>query len=79
SSDAVFLACGPEGLLHAFADFARLRNLDAYLSLETYMGCGYGVCNACPVSTSREGKLSSWPYAKTCCEGPVFSLKDIVI
>jgi dihydroorotate dehydrogenase electron transfer subunit len=79
SSNAVFVACGPSGLLHAFADFARLRNLDAYLSLETYMGCGFGVCNSCPVPTSIEGKYSDWPYAKTCSQGPVFSLSDISI
>ncbi|MFT7516444.1 MAG: dihydroorotate dehydrogenase electron transfer subunit [Myxococcota bacterium] len=79
SNKAIFVACGPEGLLHAFADFARLRKLDAYLSLETYMGCGFGVCNACPVPTSVEGQFGDWPYAKTCTQGPVFALGDIKI
>jgi dihydroorotate dehydrogenase electron transfer subunit len=79
SKKSVIVACGPAGLLHAFADFARLRNLNAYLSLETYMGCGFGVCNACPVPTSVDGKFTDWPYAKTCTEGPVFSLADISI
>ena len=79
SSKATFVACGPEGLLHAFADFARLRSLTAFLSLETYMGCGFGVCNSCPVPTSVEGKFSDWPYATTCSQGPVFSLADIHI
>ncbi|MHC4379649.1 MAG: dihydroorotate dehydrogenase electron transfer subunit [Planctomycetota bacterium] len=76
-ADALFLACGPAGLLHAFADFARLRNLEAWLSLETYMGCGYGVCNGCPVPTDPTGPLGAWPYAKTCTEGPVFPLSSI--
>jgi hypothetical protein len=66
-------------LLHAFADFARLRNLTSFLSLETYMGCGFGVCNSCPVPTSVEGQFSDWPYATTCSQGPVFSLADIKI
>ncbi|MBC8369539.1 MAG: hypothetical protein H8E25_06040 [Planctomycetes bacterium] len=79
SAKAVFVACGPAGLLHAFADFARARKLNAFLSLETYMGCGFGVCNACPVPTSFEGKFADWPYAKTCIQGPVFSLDDIKI
>lgn len=75
--DALFLACGPAGLLHGFADFARARKLHAWLSLETYMGCGYGVCNGCPVPTEPTGTLGHWPYAKTCTEGPVFPLSDI--
>lgn len=75
--EADFLACGPAGLLHGFADFARARGLDAWLSLETYMGCGFGVCNACPVPTEPDGPLGAWPWAKTCTEGPVFPLSSI--
>ena len=77
NSSAHFLACGPAGLLHGFADFARSRSLRAWLSLETYMGCGYGVCNGCPVPTNPDGPLGAWPYARTCKEGPVFSLDAI--
>jgi len=76
-ADARFLACGPAGLLHGFADFARARSLDAWLSLETYMGCGFGVCNGCPVPTNPDGPLGGWPYARTCTDGPVFPLTAI--
>jgi dihydroorotate dehydrogenase electron transfer subunit len=75
--DADFLACGPAGLLHGFADYARKQDLQAWLSLETYMGCGFGVCNACPVETEPEGPLGAWPWARTCREGPVFPLTSI--
>lgn len=74
---ALFCACGPEGLLHAFAAFACEHGLDAELSLETYMGCGFGVCNACPIPTREDGPLGAWPYAKTCLDGPVFALESI--
>ena len=77
SKKALFLACGPEGMLHAFAKWALEEGLNAFLSLETYMGCGYGVCNACPVSTSSKGRYSNWPYVKTCTDGPVFDISDI--
>jgi len=76
-ADARFLACGPEGLLHGFAAFARERGLRAELSLETYMGCGFGVCNACPVPTEPDGPLGAWPWARTCEAGPVFPLTAI--
>lgn len=75
--EALFCACGPEGLLHAFAALARARRLDAELSLETYMGCGWGGCNACPVATDPAGPLGAWPWAKTCTQGPVFPLTSI--
>jgi dihydroorotate dehydrogenase electron transfer subunit len=75
--DALFCACGPEGLLHAFAVLARARRLSSELSLETYMGCGWGGCNACPVATEPAGPLGSWPWAKTCTQGPVFPLTSI--
>ena len=76
-ADARFVACGPEGLLHGFAEFARARGLRAELSLETYMGCGFGVCNACPVPTAPDGPLGAWPWARTCEAGPVFELPAI--
>ncbi len=76
-AEARFCACGPEGLLHAFATFARARGLRAELSLETYMGCGFGVCNACPIPTEPSGPLGHWPWARTCVDGPVFALSSI--
>ena len=76
---ALVCACGPEPLLHAFAAFARERGLDAQLSLETYMGCGIGVCNGCPTPTAAAGAFGDWPYAKSCLDGPVFALADVAI
>lgn len=76
-ADARFCACGPEPMLRGFADAARARNLRAEVSLETYMGCGIGVCNACPTPTAPNGPLGDWPYAKVCTDGPVFPLDAI--
>ena len=66
------LACGPEPMLEATADLARERALACFLSLETWMGCGVGICNGCPIPTRPEGPLGDWPNAKCCVEGPVF-------
>lgn len=72
-------ACGPEPMLRAVERFARARGLAAWLSLETHMGCGVGICNGCPVPTRPEGPLGAWPNAKCCVEGPVFSLDAITL
>jgi dihydroorotate dehydrogenase electron transfer subunit len=66
------LTCGPEPMMEAVARVARERELECYLSLETYMGCGVGICNGCAVMTEPEGPLGAWPVAKCCVDGPVF-------
>ncbi len=71
------LACGPDPMLEATRRLAEERGLDAWLSLETLMGCGVGICNGCPVVTRADGPLGSWPNAKCCVEGPVFKTDAI--
>jgi dihydroorotate dehydrogenase electron transfer subunit len=55
--------CGPHGMMAAVAAMCRGRT-PCEVSLETPMGCGYGVCLGCPVPKAAGGFL----YA--CTEGP---------
>jgi dihydroorotate dehydrogenase electron transfer subunit len=55
--------CGPHGMMAAVAAMCRGR-APCEVSLETPMGCGYGVCLGCPVPRTAGGFL----YA--CTEGP---------
>lgn len=73
------LACGPERMLEAVEAHARSKELPCWLSLETVMGCGVGICNGCPVPTVPEGPRGSWPNAKCCVEGPVFSVAEVAL
>jgi dihydroorotate dehydrogenase electron transfer subunit len=75
--DAQLLACGPERMLEAVERLAAERELPAWLSLETYMGCGVGICNGCVVTTRTDGPRGAWPTAKCCVEGPVFSTREV--
>ena len=59
-------------MMHAVAKFCAARGIACWLSLESYMGCGYGVCNGCSVRVRRE-----WPYARTCIDGPVFAASEL--
>lgn len=61
------LACGPNPMLEAVAD----RWPDAQVALETYMGCGTGVCLGCAVP------LRSGGYDRACREGPVYRAADV--
>lgn len=73
------LACGPERMLEAVERHARAHNLGCWLSLETMMGCGVGICNGCPVPTRPEGPMGAWGNAKACVEGPVFSTDAVTV
>src|SRR5256885_13044358 len=64
--DAV-MACGPNRMLAAVA----ARWPDAQVAVETYMGCGTGVCLACAVPLVRGG------YDRGCKEGPVYRAADV--
>lgn len=65
-ADAVF-ACGPNRMLAAVAE----RWPEAQVSIETYMGCGTGVCLGCAVPLRRGG------YDRACTEGPVYRAADV--
>ena len=71
SPDAdVVLACGPNRMLAAVAR----RWPDAQVAVETYMGCGTGVCLGCAVPLARGGAGN---YDRACTEGPVYRASDI--
>jgi dihydroorotate dehydrogenase electron transfer subunit len=63
----VVLACGPNRMLAAVAG----RWPEAQVAVETYMGCGTGVCLGCAVPLTHGG------YDRACTEGPVYRAADI--
>ncbi|MDQ6880180.1 MAG: dihydroorotate dehydrogenase electron transfer subunit [Candidatus Dormibacteraeota bacterium] len=63
----VILACGPNRMLSA----AAKRWPGALVAVETYMGCGTGVCLGCAVPLSGGG------YDRACKEGPVYRAAGI--
>lgn len=71
------LACGPERMLEAASHLALERGWDAWLSMETWMGCGVGICNGCPIPTRAQGPRAAWPNVKCCVEGPVFHVREV--
>ncbi|MEZ0360492.1 MAG: dihydroorotate dehydrogenase electron transfer subunit [Hydrogenobacter sp.] len=64
-------ACGPRGMLKALKDLTGSQRL--YISLESRMACGWGVCLGCVVK-SREGH-----YVRVCYEGPVFRADEVCL
>jgi dihydroorotate dehydrogenase electron transfer subunit len=61
------LACGPNRMLAAVA----ARWPEAQAAVETYMGCGTGVCLGCAVPRV------SGVYDRACTEGPVYRADSV--
>jgi dihydroorotate dehydrogenase electron transfer subunit len=76
AADVVF-CCGPDPMMVAVAALCEKRGLRCFLSLETYMACGYGVCNGCTVKV-KGARFGQWPYSRTCTEGPIYDARELV-
>jgi len=55
-------ACGPEAMMKAVVDHCRTKGVPCQASLERFMKCGIGICDACV--------LDDW---LVCRDGPVFT------
>jgi dihydroorotate dehydrogenase electron transfer subunit len=65
------LCCGPLPMLKSAFSVAQKLELPCFVSLETPMSCGLGICFGCVVHY-RESENSAWDYRRTCIDGPVF-------
>ena len=69
SLNAEIFTCGPHGLLHEVADFARVKRVRCEASLEGPMACAVGACRGCPVPLNPGDGNGRYPAM--CIEGPV--------
>ena len=67
----VTCSCGPEPMLKQLAEILRPLPTTDWVSLEAFMGCGFGVCHSCVV------QMASGRYQRVCVDGPVFPLEEI--
>lgn len=74
---AIF-SCGPEPMLEAVTALAKRHQIPAWVSLETKMACGYGVCFSCVCPLKDDSSDTGWDYRRVCIEGPVFKAENIV-
>ncbi len=68
-------ACGPNAMLRSLAAFARDAQLPCEVSLEGVMGCGFGICQGCPVELVDGEKK----YGLMCMDGPTFDVRKVKI
>jgi dihydroorotate dehydrogenase electron transfer subunit len=63
-------SCGPEPMMKAVAQKARLLDIECEVSLENMMACGFGVCLCCVTKTTDGNRC-------VCTDGPVFNIKEL--
>lgn len=64
--------CGPDRMMAAVAAICAKLGVPCEASLETPMGCGYGVCLGCPVEKHEGG------YLYACVQGPCVDARSVV-
>lgn len=60
--------CGPEMMMKSISDIAWKKKIDAQVSVERYMKCGFGICGNCCVDDSG---------VPSCQKGTVMNNKDV--
>ena len=63
--------CGPNQMMQAITEFANSAGISCQISVESKMGCGFGVCLGCSVMTKSSNRLA-------CTDGPVFDANEFV-
>ncbi|WP_027340333.1 dihydroorotate dehydrogenase electron transfer subunit [Halonatronum saccharophilum] len=69
--------CGPEGMMEVVQEKAKKLGVKGEASLEERMGCGTGACLSC-VCKIKVGTKDDWEYKKTCTQGPIFPVEEVI-
>ena len=72
----VIYSCGPIGMFNSLHRVGEKWGIQTFGSLETQMGCGFGVCLGCSIETRASD--SSKRFDRVCTEGPIFDLATVV-
>jgi dihydroorotate dehydrogenase electron transfer subunit len=75
TKDTKIYACGPNAMLKNLSDKMSSLSYETEISIESYMACGVGLCQGCPV----ESKTTPGKYLLVCRDGPCFNIKDILL
>lgn len=71
--ETMIFASGPTAMLKAVDIIAQKWNVRCQISVETVMGCGYGVCLGCVMKVKENcNETNGKKYKLACKDGPVF-------
>jgi dihydroorotate dehydrogenase electron transfer subunit len=70
-------ACGPTPMMKATSEVAARHGVACFLSLESPMACGFGVCVGCVVGVRGDAE-TPLRYRRICVDGPVFDAATVI-
>ena len=76
-SGSIIYSCGPSIMLEEVTKWAIEKNIEAQISLEERMGCGFGACVGCVCKIKADNE-EGYTYKKVCKDGPVFDAREVV-
>jgi len=68
--------CGSKRLSKLLQKKANKYEIYSEVALEEYMACGIGICYSCVCDIQKNNNVYT---VKSCEEGPVFSLKEVIL
>ena len=74
------IACGPKPMLTSIQSYVLNRSIPTQMAVESYMGCGVGICQGCVISRqNNKEKTHSYheKYSLVCIDGPVYNVGEI--
>lgn len=77
-NQAAVFCCGPEAMMEKVAAVCEAAGTPCYVSLETPMACGLGLCYSCVVRLKDESRSEGWDFHRVCVDGPVFEAKRVL-
>ena len=76
TKDDYVFACGPVPMFQALQTLLAPKEIECEAATEEFMGCGFGVCNGCPVRQRQpDGSVA---YRLCCTDGCIFPLSTLV-
>jgi len=81
-ANPVIYTCGPVPMMKAVQEFANRKGIAAQLAVESYMGCGIGICQGCVIKRQKSSQHQhsyQEQYSLVCREGPIYSANEVIL
>ena len=74
---SIIYACGPTPMLRGIKAYAEEMGIEAQISMEERMACGFGACLACVCKAKDVDSHSHVHNKRVCKDGPVFDAREV--
>ncbi len=77
-SEATVFTVGPDIMMKRVSEWAFMKGLSCYVSLERRMACGVGMCLVCTCKIKSPKEDHAYDNKRCCADGPVFDAREVI-